>query len=423
VRYRSHAAAWSVTTVYAMGAIGAGILLPRFETRFLPELASPVSVSAAMAMYSSIASGMIALTGIVFSLTFVMVQFSSTAYSPRLVLWLSRDPLVAHAFGTFTATFLYAIAALAWVDRTGAAAHVPLLSTAVVVALLLASVAMFVGLIQRVARLQVGRTLALAGDQGRRVIDAMYSGRGMVSPAAAVEIPVPTGPIQVLTHHGPPRAVQAIDAGALVQLAASARGVIEVLAPVGDTVVETTPLLRVVGARGHLDERRLRRTFRLGMERTFEQDPKYALRILVDIAIRALSPAINDPTTAVQALDQIGDLLHHLGGRHLEIGALSDQDGHVRVVIPFPTWEDFLGLAFSEIRAYGATSMQVMRRMHALIGDLIAVAPAERRSALEYWHERLRSSVAHHFPDAEDRRAASMEDRQGLGTSYRRPAA
>ena len=89
----------------------------RIEAGCFRRFVSPVSVAAATATYSLIATSMIALTGIVFSLSFVMVQFSATAYSPRLVLWFSRDPLLAHAFGTFTATLLYAIAALGGIDR------------------------------------------------------------------------------------------------------------------------------------------------------------------------------------------------------------------------------------------------------------------------------------------------------------------
>src|SRR6185503_16980756 len=145
---------------------------------------------------------------------------------------------------------------------------------------------------------------------------------------------------QIVAHHGPPLAVEAIEVAALVRLATSARAVINVLAAVGDTVVESTPLLRVDGAREAIDERLLRGAMTLGVERTFEQDPKYVIRILVDIAIRALSPAINDPTTAVQALDQIGDLLLRLSHRRLEIGAFHDERGQLRVLVPFPTWED-----------------------------------------------------------------------------------
>src|SRR3974390_1221584 len=111
--------AWLVPLLYAFGALILGSTLPRLTHHLLPPFVSTISVNAAIGIYSSVASGMIALTGIVFSLTFVMVQFSATAYSPRLVLWISRDPVISHSVGVFTATFLYALAALAWVDRNG----------------------------------------------------------------------------------------------------------------------------------------------------------------------------------------------------------------------------------------------------------------------------------------------------------------
>jgi uncharacterized membrane protein len=153
----------------------------------------------------------------------------------------------------------------------------------------------------------------------------------------------------------------------------------------------------------------------MGEERTFEQDPKYAIRLLVDIAIKALSPAINDPTTAVQALDQIEDLLLRLGRRRLEIGEFRDRDGQLRLVVPSPTWEDFLRLAFDEIRYCGARSVQVMRRMKALVNDLSSRLPENRRAALRHWEERLQSTIARSFEDTEEKQEASVEDRQGLG--------
>jgi uncharacterized membrane protein len=112
----------------------------------------------------------------------------------------------------------------------------------------------------------------------------------------------------------------------------------------------------------------------------------------VDIAIKALSPAINDPTTAVQALDQIEDLLLRLGQRHLEIGAFRDSNGKLRLVVPFPAWDDLLRLAFDEICSYGTNSVQVMRRMNALVTDLALAVPEERRPALEYWDARLEAT-------------------------------
>src|ERR1041385_2112173 len=234
--------AWTVPGLYAVGAIASGIVLPRLEAYIWPDAVSGISVSSATAIYSTIAAGTMTLSAIDFSLTFVMVQFSATAYSPRLVLWLARDPMLAHALGVFTGTFLYAIAAIAWVDRAGAQT-VPIVSAGVVVLWLVASIAMFIALMQRVAQLQVSRMLAFTGDQGRRVIAALYS----TAPAAAADDRpgdiIVGDPAQVLTHRGRPRAVRAIDVAALVKLAGAADAVIEAVAAVGDTVMESTPLL------------------------------------------------------------------------------------------------------------------------------------------------------------------------------------
>ncbi len=414
-------ASWVIPGAYACAAVVLGMTLPRIETRLFPHLGAAMSVPAATAIYSSIATGMISLTAIVFSLTLVMLQFSATAYSPRLVLWILRDRFMAHALGLFTATSLYAIAALAWVDRS-ASGKVPFITGYLPIALLLGCVVMFVSVIQRVGLFHIIRMLTLTGDQGRKVIAELYP------PLIAM----PTGvrshhyrarPRQVLIHRGRPRAIQAVNIAGLVGLARESDVVIEVVAAVGDTVVELTPLVHVFGSRQAIPEKALRQTITLAAGRTFEQDPKYAIRLLVDIAIKALSPAVNDPTTAVQALDQIGDLLLRLGHRRLEIGEFRDSDGHLRVVVPFPTWEDYLRLAFDEIRSYGAGSVQVMRRMNALVSDLIALLPQERHQALKHWHERLQLTVARSFAnDVEEQCDASVEDRQGLGRPYERAA-
>src|SRR6516165_3748682 len=164
---------WFIPLAYALAALLFGFTVPRLVVTELPDWISTISVNAAIGIYSSVASGMIALTGIVFSLTFVMVQFSATAYSPRLVLWISRDPVISHAIGVFTATFLYALAALAWVDR-GGSDRVPLVGVVVVGLLLIVSVMMFISLIQRLGMLQVNRMLIFTGDQGRKVIENLY---------------------------------------------------------------------------------------------------------------------------------------------------------------------------------------------------------------------------------------------------------
>jgi uncharacterized membrane protein len=407
---------WLIPLVYAVVAIFAGLLFPRFENRFIPHVAAALNVNSAVAIYSSIASGMMALTGIVFSLAFVMVQFSATAYSPRLVLWIARDPVVSHAIGIFSATFLYAISALAWLDR-GGSGKVPFFSAWVVVVLLLASVGMFIGLINRIGMLQINRMLIFTGNQGRDVIENLYELLGSSSATTQPDNYARSLPVQTLLHRGNPLALEAVRLERLVRLASSCDGRIDVVAAVGDTVMDGMPLLHVFGAQQRVDEQKLRNALELGEERTFEQDPKYAIRLLVDIAIKALSPAINDPTTAVQALDQIGDLLLRLGSRRLEVGSFRDDSGRVRLVIPFPSWDDFLHLAFEEILSCGAKSVQVMRRMKALAADLLMILPAERHAGLKYWQQRLQTSISRSFEDAEEKLSASMEDRQGLGIS------
>lgn len=405
---------WTIPLGYSAATVAVALVFPRLEHHFLPGLVSNLSPQAAISVASSIASGMIALTGIVFSLTFVMVQFSATAYSPRLVLWVARDPVMSHALGVFNATFLYALAMLAWVDR-GVSGRVPFLSGWLVLILLIASVGMFIAIIERVGSLQVNRMLIFTGEQGRRAIQELYSTVPAADPHGGTD-PLRDLPIsQIVSHVGRPQVIQAIHLNTLVKLASASDVAIEVVAAVGDTVLEMTPLLRVRGGRQPLDEAPLREAIGLGDERTFEQDPKYALRLVVDIAIKALSPAINDPTTAVQALDHIEDLLLLLGRSPLEVGAFPDRAGRTRLVVVFPAWEDFLRLALDEIRFYGAESVQVMRRMKALIKNLLDVLPPNRHEALRHWEKRLQESIARSFTDIEEKRDASVADRQGLG--------
>jgi uncharacterized membrane protein len=405
---------WTIPLTYVLLTFVFGMLFPRLEHYLLPHLVSTMSAAAAMGICGAVASGMIALTGIVFSLAFVMVQFSATAYSPRLVLWVARDPVVSHALGIFIATFLYALIMLGWVDRN-ATGKVPLVSSWMVFALLLASMAVFIALVERIGLLKVSRMLIFTGNHGRAAIAELYSADGSGATGSATQDYRKLELTQSLTYSGRPQVIQAVRVASLVELASSAGAVIEACAAIGDSVLETASLLRVYGARSKLDEKVLRGAIQIGDERTFEQDPKYAIRVIVDIAIKALSPAINDPTTAVQALDQIEDLLLRLGRSHLELGHYLDQQGALRLVIPFPTWDDFLRLGLDEIRYCGASSVQVTRRMMALIKNLLTILPAERHAALRHWERRVQGTIARTFEDAEEKKEAAVADRQGLG--------
>ena len=155
----------------------------------------------------------------------------------------------------------------------------------------------------------------------------------------------------------------------------------------------------------------------LARQRTIDQDPAFAMRMLVDIAIRALSPAVNDPTTAVQALDRLEELLVELHRRDPGPVLVLDEHGGPAGRVPAPGWTDYLELAVTEIRHYGGGSIQVCRRLHALHEHLLAEVDGPARARVELEQRLLERAVAASFPDAEDRAAAARSDRLGLGAA------
>ena len=166
-----------------------------------------------------------------------------------------------------------------------------------------------------------------------------------------------------------------------------------------------------------LSEDALRRAVHFKRERTFEQDPKYPIRLLVDIAIKALSPAINDPTTAVQTIDQLEDLLRRLGAAELDAGYAVDDSGALRLVFPTPTW---VTLAFDEIRHFGSSSVQVMRRMRSALVGLVGALPSQERvETVQRYLEHLDRVIGASPFDVDDKRMARQEDRRGIGLSRR----
>jgi uncharacterized membrane protein len=176
-------------------------------------------------------------------------------------------------------------------------------------------------------------------------------------------------------------------------------------------------LFRVYGGARPIDPAALRGCVAIGDERTLEQDPRFAFRILVDIAIRALSPAVNDPTTAVLALDNLDSLLLQIGRRRLDEGLVRDPDGKPRLVYGTPDWPDYVILAVTEIRHYGAGSVQIDRRLRAMLEHLIRELPEPRRPALAAELALLGSAVERGFRDEEDRKRAAVGDYQGVGGS------
>jgi uncharacterized membrane protein len=201
----------------------------------------------------------------------------------------------------------------------------------------------------------------------------------------------------------------------LVAQAVYADGIIEFVPRVGDFIGVGEPLFLLHGGAAKIDNRKFRAAVAFGSERTMEQDPMFAFRILVDIALKALSPAINDPTTAVLAIDQLQRLLRMVGQRHLHDDEVHDDSGRLRLIFRTPNWHDFVHLSFTEIRHSGNGQVQIARRLRAMIENLIHTLPEHRHSALKKELELLDRTIESHYNFPEDLALARIPDSQGLG--------
>src|SRR5262249_38673307 len=178
------------------------------------------------------------------------------------------------------------------------------------------------------------------------------------------------------------------------------------------------PLFRVYRGGSTLPAGAVCESIAVGQERTLEQDPAFALRIMVDIASKGLFPAINDPTTAGRAIHQIHPLLRHVGNGCLADGGVCDAAGRLRLVYRTPDWEDFVRLAVTEIRHFGGESIQVARRLRAMLENLIQVLPEVRAALLREELALLHRSAERVFAEPEDRALAEVGDFQGVGGKH-----
>ena len=374
-----------------------------------------LSVTGATTLYQTVITLTLSFLVFTFGSLLVAVQIAGGQLTPRIIATtLLRDNVVRYSVGLFVFSLIFAVMAL---DRLENRVHEILTLVAAVLAI--ASLATFLFLIDYAARLlRPVSILARVGDEGLDVIKAIYprptSDRDQ---EVSASVALPDGPRRVVSHEGRSEIVLALDIPTLVREAEWTGGIIEFVPRVGDFVASEEPLFVLHGGAAMVDDRVLRSAVAFGPERTMEQDPLFAFRILVDIAIKALSPAINDPTTGVIALDQIQRLLRVVGRRHLRGEAIFDSTGQQRVIFRTPNWDAFVHVACHEIRMYGAGNVQIARRLRALLDNLIASLPAHRHHELIAERRRLDLTIARHFALPEDLALASEPDLQGLGGS------
>ena len=387
-------------------------LLTRYEKAVGSQ--SQISPETARTIMSTIAGSTFTLVALVASALLVTVQLASAQITPRIIGMVYRNAYLKWGLAVYVFTFTFSVGVLVRIDET-----VPHVASILAGYGFLLNLVLFVFFIDGVGKTvrpsSAVRAVALVG---REVISKIYPSR-LEQDAAA------PAPIKTLSDE--PRrtvlsevdgAVLAFDLKGLVALAERSNCFIELVPEVGQFIADGDPLFRIYQGGDNLSDERLRDSVAVGLERTLDQDPMFAFRIIVDIASKALSPAINDPTTAVLAIDQIHHLLRDIGKRSLAEGRESDRNGQVRLIYRTPNWEDFVQLGTTEIRQYGDDSIQVQRRLRAMLEDLMETLPERRARILHKELALLATSSKRAFLDLDDQELAESGDLQGIGGTY-----
>jgi len=387
-----------IQLAYVVGGIALGLALPRIPVGFT------VPRSETTQMLFAVGAGLLGFLAIAFSLAFLVVQFGSTTYTPRLNLFYT-SPRIWHGFGFITGVLVFAFAAAysqTFASASGNAASEQMsgLVPIVLIALLMGAIVVYRNLQMRAfGSVELGSVLAEVTERGREVLDGMYADepprdagkrRG---PGA-----LPDGQRDV-TWPGRSGIIQDVDVPQIIAAARSADAAVEIVVPTGEMVHHRATVAVIHGSVDPSLDAVVVRAVRTGAGRTFEQDPTMAFRVLVDIALRALSPAINDPTTTVQVLDCEEDLLRMLVGRDLDAGEITGPHGRTRVLLALPGWDDYVALAVDEIVEAGTAQVRIRRRVERLLRDLMALAPESRRATLEVRLNELASKSPAADPD------------------------
>ncbi len=389
----------------------AGIALSLVTTAVDDGSLVPRSVSgdpaAALQILYLIAFAMLTLTGLVLSLLVLAVQLAMGTFSPRIVRQILQDRPSQAAIGLFAGTFAHAMLAMRAVETLPEGNTVPGLAVVVAIVLVLACIGTLVWYLNHIGQsLRTAALVAWVANDTVTTLERVYPDGGTAPELAPDLIAAPSSGV-----------IFGIGHDRLVGLAERADSRLELLWAVGDYVPAGSALVRVVGARDRVSAKAVTGCVALGPERTMNQDVAYGIRMLVDIAERSLSAGpFADPTTAVQAVDRLHDILRQIARRPLHAGRYEGPSGTVRLLVPTMQWDGYVRLAFDEIRQAGAPSPQVARRLRAALLDLLTVAPPDRHAALERQLALLDEDVVAAPATDADRDAALAPDPSGLGS-------
>jgi uncharacterized membrane protein len=372
-----------------------------------------LEIAGARDVYETTITMTMSFTVFTFGSLLVAIQVASGQMTPLLIATtLLRDNTVRYTVGLFVFTLLYALRALNRMEAT-----VQQFSVFTAGVLGLACLVMFLYLIDYAARLLRPTSIVWrVGASGLAVLEQVHprelSAAGAESRPPRVQLGTPS---RTVAHKSISGTVLAVNQDALLKVAQDHGVLIEFVPNVGDFIALDEPLFRLYGAAEAVPEEALQEAVAIGTERTMEQDSTLAFRILCDIALKVLSKTVTDPTTAVLAIDQIHRLLRTAGQRHLDHDQITDSTGRVLLIVRTPDWDDYVHLACREIRLAAGEYIQVVRRLRAMLENLMVTLPSSRHHALRVELELLDRAVAIAYPFPEDLALARIPDAQGMG--------
>jgi uncharacterized membrane protein len=383
-RPRRRLRAGLVQLLFAVAGLGLGLLLPRITVA--PTVASGRVTDALV----GVGFGVLGLVSIIFSLLFLVVQWAFSSLSPRLTLFRD-DPIVWRTFGLAVGVFVFSVTAALVIGNDP---DVSVIVPAAEVAGVLAALALIRTLqVKAFASIQLAPTLSAIAAHGRSVLDDLYprpgpDGRPPAAPLPPLRRAVTWPRRQVI--------LQQLDLHRLLDAAAGG-AVIVLRSRIGDTLQEGAVVAELHG--GDASDAAVLGGLVTGPERTFHQDPLLAFRLLADIGMRALSPAINDPATAVQVLDTIQSLLVPLATRDLDVAEIAGPTGGVKLVLALPSWDDYLQIALDDLIESGSRSPMVLLQAQALLTGLLKAAAPDRQSSIAWRLHRAEELAVGNFPE------------------------
>ena len=339
-------------------------------------------------LMATVAGSMITVTGVVFTLTVVALQIASGQYSPRVLRSFLRDPANQTVLGVFLATFAWAVAVLPTirVAQQGQEEYVPRLAVTLGTVLVALSLALLVFFIHRLTTsIRVESIMRTVRQETLDTIGRVHPRLRRDADQEPERPPVPDTAEPIAVRRS--GYLQAVDEHRLLRLATANDLVIMIHPVIGTHLVEGTVLAYVWStqdARGTHEDMAaaVDHAVQIGFERTMQQDVGFGIRQLTDIAVKALSPGINDPTTAVDAVSHVSVIMTTLARHSLDHRLYQDDDGTVRAGIPRPTFDDYLGMSVGQIRRYGSAEPAVLVALTRLLVDVATLSPAEEVDAV-----------------------------------------